>query len=220
MDAVGRTSLESAQPLFGLQVRSERLVLRLPTDDDLLELMALAKSGIHPPDEMPFGVAWSTVPSPAFERNYLTYHWGNRASWSPDAWELGLAASLDGTLIGMQGLHARGFAANRTVHTGSWLGRAFQGQGYGKEMRGAILALAFDGLGAQLAETEAFLDNVASSGVSRALGYEDNGFGSLAPEGVPRETRRFRMTQKGWRSRPRPPVTLEGLDACRDLFGA
>jgi len=95
-----------------------------------------------------------------------------------------------------------------------------QGAGFGKEMRAAVLALAFDGLGAQFAETEAFLDNAASNAVSRALGYADNEFGSLAPEGVPRETRRFRLTHEGWRSRPRSPLEIEGLTGCQELFGA
>lgn len=215
-----RTSLAAAFPLFGLRLRTEHLELRLPTDDELLELMDLARSGIHPPDEMPFGVAWSTMPSPAFERGYLAYHWENRSGWTADAWELGLATWLDGRAIGMQGMHARRFAALRTVGTGSWVGRDHQGLGYGKEMRTAMLALAFDGLGALVAETEAFTDNAASAGVSRALGYEENGWGGLAPEGVLRETQRFRMTVERWRSRPRPPVEIEGLDACREMFGA
>jgi RimJ/RimL family protein N-acetyltransferase len=226
MDAVQRSTddlrarLAVAWPLFGLTLRTERLVLRLPTDEELLELMDLARAGIHPPDEMPFGVAWSTQPSPAFERGYLAYHWGNRSGWSAGDWELGLAAAFEGTLVGMQGMHARDFATRRTVHTGSWVGQAFQRRGFGKEMRAAFLTLAFDGLGAQLAETEAFLDNAASNAVSRALGYEENGFGSIAPQGTPRETQRFRMTAERWRSSPRPPVTIEGLDGCLDLFGA
>jgi RimJ/RimL family protein N-acetyltransferase len=215
-----RRRLAAAWPLFGLTIRSERLVLRLPTDDELLDLMALARAGIHPPDEMPFAVTWSTLPSPEFERGYLAYHWGNRATWTPESWELGVGAWLDGRVIGMQGMHARGFAGNRTVHTGSWIGRAFQGQGLGKEMRAAILAFAFDGLGALVAETEAFLDNAASNGVSRALGYEENGRGGLSPKGVLRDTQRFRMTAERWRSRPRPSVAIEGLEACRDRFGA
>jgi RimJ/RimL family protein N-acetyltransferase len=215
-----RTSLAAAFPLFGLRLRTDHLELRLPTDDELLELMDLARSGIHPPDEMPFGVAWSTMPSPAFERGYLAYHWENRSGWTADAWELGLATWLDGRAIGMQGMHARRFSALRTVGTGSWVGRHHQGQGYGKEMRTAMLALAFDGLGALVAETEAFTDNAASAGVSRALGYEENGRGGLAPEGVLRETQRFRMTLERWRSRPRPPIEIDGLDACRDMFGA
>ena len=83
-----------------------------------------------------------------------------------------------------------------------------------------MLSLAFDGLGARVAESSAFLDNDASNGVSRALGYEPNGRGSLAPQGLARETQRFRMTVDAWRSRPRPPVEIDGLEACRELFGA
>ncbi len=98
--------------------------------------------------------------------------------------------------------------------------RPFQGDGYGKEMRSAVLSFAFDGLGARAAETEAFLDNAQSNGVSHSLGYAENGTGTLAPAGVPRDTQRFRMTEAMWRSRPRPPVTIVGLDACRERFGA
>jgi hypothetical protein len=86
-------------------------------------------------------------------------------------------------------------------------------------MRAAVLALAFDWLDARVALTEAFLDNLASNGVSRSLGYEENGRGLLAPEAVPRETQRFRMTVETWRSRPRPAIEVDGLDACLDLFG-
>ena len=87
-------------------------------------------------------------------------------------------------------------------------------------MRAAVLALAFDGLGAEVAETEAFLDNPASAGVSRSLGYQPNGFGSIAPEGVARPTERFRLTREGWLARSRPPVAIEGLESCRDMFEA
>src|SRR4029077_17276483 len=136
---------------------------------------------------------------------------------SPDNWELNLTAEVDGAIVGTQSIGAESFAIHRTVHTGSWLARESQGRGGGKEMRAAVLAFAFDGLGARVAETSAFLDNAASNAVSRKLGYEPNGFGSLAPEGVARETQRFRMTDKGWRSRPRPALTIEGLEARREM---
>jgi RimJ/RimL family protein N-acetyltransferase len=206
-------------PLFALRLRSERLVLRLPTDDDLVDLLAVAKAGIHPAGEMPFGVAWSTVPSPVFERRFMAHHWEKRAAWSPDDWWLNLVVERDGAPIGSQAIHASRFAVLRTVDTGSWLGRAFQGQGYGTEMRAAVVGFAFDGLGARAAQTEAFLDNAASNGVSRSLGYAENGRGSLAPEGVARETQRFRMTAQDWRSRRRPSLAIEGLDRCREMFG-
>jgi RimJ/RimL family protein N-acetyltransferase len=215
-----RTSLTGAWPLYGLRLRTERLELRLPTDDELIELLDLARAGIHPPDEMPFGVAWSTIPSPGFERGFLQHHWRMRATWSATDWSLNLLTVLDGRTIGTQTVEAKDFAVYRTVATGSWIGRAFQGRGFGKEMRAAVLGFAFDGLGARVAETNAFLDNAPSNAVSRALGYAENGFGSLAPNGVARTTQNFRMTDDLWRARPRPPLTIEGLDACRELFGA
>jgi len=213
------TTLESVWPLFGLRIRSERLVLRLPTDDEIVQLIDVANAGIHPPDEMPFGVAWTRTPSPAFEHGFLQHHWAGRATWQPDAWALHLHVFLDDAPIGTQSLMATRFAVHRTVNTGSWLGRAFQGRGFGKEMRAAVLALAFDGLGARVAETKAYVDNAASNGVSRSLGYVENGRARSAPEGVSRAMQRFDMTDVQWRSRPRPPVTIEGLDACRELFG-
>jgi RimJ/RimL family protein N-acetyltransferase len=218
MDA--RTTLTDAWPLFGLRLRTERLVLRMPTDEDLVELLAVAKAGIHPPDEMPFGEAWTSLEGPAFDRSFMQHYWRTRATFSPEAWFLNLMVELDDRPIGAQSIDAEGFAIHRTVHTGSWLGRGFQGHGFGKQMRGAVLGFAFDGLGAEVAETSAFLDNGPSNGVSRALGYEENGLGSLAPEGVARVTQKFRMTAEGWRSRPRTALAIEGLDGIRELFGA
>jgi RimJ/RimL family protein N-acetyltransferase len=215
-----RASLTDAWPLFGLRLRTERLVLRLPTDDELIELLDLARAGIHPPDEMPFGVAWSTIPSPAFERGFLQHHWRMRATWSETDWSLNLLTVLDGRTIGTQTVEAKDFAVHRTVATGSWIGAEYQRRGFGKEMRAAVLGFAFDGLGARVAETSAFVDNAASNAVSRGLGYAENGYGSLAPNGVARTTQNFRMTDELWRVRPRPPLTIEGLDACRDMFGA
>lgn len=50
-------AIEPNWPLFGLRIRSQRLVLRLPTDEDLVRLIAVARAGIHPEGSMPFGVA-------------------------------------------------------------------------------------------------------------------------------------------------------------------
>ena len=207
-------------PLFDLRLRTERLELRLPNDDEIAQLCEVARAGIHDPEEMPFAFPWTDKPSPRFEREFAQFHWGIRSSWQPDAWDLELMVTLDGRPIGDQGILARDFAAFRLVHTGSWLGREFQAKGYGKEMRQAVLALAFDGLGAEVAETEAFFDNVASARVSRGVGYRENGIGRAAPRGTPVDTQRFRMTLEDWRSRPRPRVEIEGLEACLELFDA
>lgn len=209
----------SAWPLFDLVIRSGRLELRLPREDELFALLEVAKRGIHDPEEMPFGYAWTDKPSPQFERDYMQYHWGTRASWKPEQWVLDLAVWADGVIVGTQGLHGDSFGVLRTVATGSWVGREFQGQGIGKEMRSAALSFAFDHLRAERATSDAFLDNRRSGAVSRALGYVENGRTWLAPRGVVREEFRFLMTAEMWASRARPPITVAGFDECRDMFG-
>ncbi len=206
-------------PLYDLRLRAGELELRVPTEAELPDFDAIAAGGIHPPDEMPFGIAWTDQPSPLRERSSYQFWMSTRAGWSVDDWVLTLGVWESGRPVGFQDLRGHEFPVYRTVGTGSWLGLEHQGRGIGRLMRQAILALAFDHLGAEVAETEAFIDNPASNRVSLAIGYEPNGFGRLAPRGVARETQRFRLTLEGWRARPRPHVTVEGLDASLELFG-
>jgi RimJ/RimL family protein N-acetyltransferase len=210
----------SLWPLFDLRVRTPRLELRLPTDDDLEAMVATALRGIHPPDEMPFSVPWTRAISPAFERAFLQYHWGQRAGWEPDGWSLNLGTFRDGEAIGSQTVEAKSFGLLRVVDTGSWLGEAFQGQGYGKEMRAAVLHLAFGGLAAEVAQTAATQENAASLGVTRSLGYEPNGVRYEAIEGRRRLMRHFRLTRERWLERRPFEAEIEGLDGCLELFGA
>ncbi|HEX4528130.1 MAG TPA: hypothetical protein VIA11_01855, partial [Acidimicrobiia bacterium] len=62
---------EQHWPLFGLRVRTPRLELRYPTDDDYQAVVALAAEGIHDRDTMPFYVPWTRAASPLLERNML-----------------------------------------------------------------------------------------------------------------------------------------------------
>ncbi len=208
-------------PLFDLRVRTERLELRLGTDEEIGALARLAAEGIHPEEFMPFGSPWTRQASPALERGVLQWHWRARGAWVPEDWTLTLLAICDGQVVGTQDLAAKHFAELRSVSTGSWLGRARQGQGLGKEMRAAVLALAFEGLGAEVAETFAFAGNEPSLGVTRALGYEANGTGRHLVEGVARQELRFRLTRDRWQAtRGTYEVTVTGLESCRELFGA
>lgn len=212
-------TLRDLWPLYELRVRTGDLELRYPTEAELPTFADVIEAGLHPRGEMPFGHAWTDAP--AAERNVASYQWwmGSRARWSVDDWTLTLGVWEGGTPVGFQDVRAERFPVFRTVHTGSWLGLEFQGRGIGKLMRQAVLGLAFDHLGARFAETSAFLDNHASNRVSLGVGYQPNGFGELAPQGVPRPTQNFRMSLEGWRSRPRPEVTVEGLVGCLGLFG-
>lgn len=215
-DAFG---LRDLWPLYDLRVRTGEIELRYPTEAELPAFADIIEAGLHPAGEMPFGIAFTDVPTA--QRNVESYQWwmGSRARWSVDDWTLTLAVWEAGRPVGFQDVRAERFPVFRTVHTGSWLGLPFQGRGIGKLMRQAALGLAFDHLGARIAETSAFLDNHASNKVSLGVGYEPNGFGELAPHGVPRPTQLFRMTLDGWRGRPRPEIAVDGLEGCRNMFG-
>lgn len=211
-------------PLYDLRLRTSdpragNLELRVPLEAELPAFSAVASRGIHPADEMPFRIPWTTMPSPERERSSYQFWMSTRAGWTATDWTLTLGVWVDGEPAGFQDLRGHEFVVYRTVGTGSWLGQGFQGRGVGKLMRQAVLALAFNHLGAEVAETEAFIDNPASNRVSLGVGYQPNGFGRLAPGGVARDTQRFRLTLADWRARPRPQVTVEGLEASLELFG-
>jgi RimJ/RimL family protein N-acetyltransferase len=206
-------------PLFDLRLRTERLELRLPTDDDLDELVGVAARGVHGPDEMPFLFPWTLQPQPQLGRSFVQFHWTQRATWSPHEWKLEMGVFHDGSAIGAQGLMATAFDVSRTVRSGSWLGLEHHGHGFGTEMRLAVLSLAFDHLGAVRAESGYLDGNDASMGVSRSIGYRDDGTRIQVVDGRRRVEQRVVLDLDAWRAVPRPHVEVTGLDRCRDLFG-
>jgi RimJ/RimL family protein N-acetyltransferase len=108
----------------------------------------------------------------------------------------------------------------REVRTGSWLTRSAQRQGFGKEMRAAVLQLAFDGLGAVVARSGAFLDNQASAAVSKALGYRENGRHREAPRGEPNVMVDFELPREDWVSESAmlPRADVVGLKEALVMF--
>ncbi len=207
-------------PLFGLRVRTPRLELRYPTDEDIAEIAERSVTEeVHDPSTMPFTVEWTDVAPPLQQRFSMQHHWSNRATWTPQKWICPLLTTVDGRIIGMQGAGAENFAITRTANTGSYLLRPFHRQGSGTEMRAAILHLLFDGLGAEYAETGAWSDNAASLGVTRALGYEPQGTKRLVSRGVARDQLTFRLPRATWEARRRDDIAIEGLAPCLALFG-
>ena len=202
-------------PLFELRLRTPRLELRLPTHEELVELREVARSGIHPPDEMPFAVAWTD--EPYSEEWVVAFHEEQRAAWRPDSWDLELGVWSDRELMGVQAMYGKDFALSRTVGTGSWLGQRFQGRGIGTEMRVAMLELAFRGLGADVARSGAVEANPASLRVSEKLGYRETGRGTVSPRGVEVAHDDLELRREDWR--PPLPVEIEGLGTCLPLFG-
>ena len=205
-------------PLFDLRLRTPNLELRLPTDDDLIALARVARAGVVDEDRTVFLVPWHKLPSPAFESQFLLHFWADRGSWDPSKWHLPLAVIADGQPIGIQEMIGHDFAIKHVIKSGSWLGRDFQGRGLGTEARAAILALAFDGLGADMAESGYFEGNAASARVSEKLGYRLVGDEIYAIEGKRALEMKVRVTRETWQSQL-VPVTIEELEPCLKLMG-
>ena len=216
-DAVDRRDFltKFPHPLTRLRLRTPRLELRLPTVFELRQLYQVAAAGIHDPSFMPFEAAWTDDLN---EPDFLAYHAATVAAFSPESWELGLVAFHDGRPIGVQAVLAKAFAADRTVATGSWLGRPFQGQGLGTEMRAAVLRLAFAGLGAERARSGAIEGNRQSLGVSRKFAYEHTGVATVSPRGIPVTHDNLELARERFSSSV--PVEVVGLDGLLHLFGA
>jgi RimJ/RimL family protein N-acetyltransferase len=212
--------IEDLWPLFGLRLRTPRLELRLPTMGQLAELAALAADGVHDPAVMPFTMAWTDAPPQERARSTAQYHWRCWGSLTPEHWELPLVTIRAGEVVGTQDLNARNFGTVREVGTGSWLGLRHHGQGIGTEMRAAVLDLVFAGLGADTAVSAAEKGNAASIAISRKLGYSDDGWERVMVRDAMSEHRRFRIDRAAWEAHRTVPVTIEGLEPCRELLGA
>lgn len=195
-----------AWPLHHLTLTTPDLVLRGMTEADAQALACVV------PDDLEHDPRLAHV-SPAAD--VLQAYWRNAGLWQPTSWVLQLTVLKQGRPIGLQALEAEDLAVRRTVDSHSWLVPSERGQGLSKQMRAAALELAFAHLGAQWAITEAWSDNAASLGVSRSLGYVDNGVDVHAG---PRLMQRLRLAAADWTCPV--PVTVEGLAPCLPLFGA
>ena len=208
----------SVWPLFELTIQTPRIVLRYPTDDLLPGLTAAAAAGIHPPEDMPFSIPWTRKPPGEFERGICQFVWSRRATHTVDNWGLPFIVVEKGTPIGIQERSATNYPTVRTVETGSWLTNRAQGRGIGKEMRAAVLHLAFAGLGATAAIRASFVDNPKSEAVSRALGYHPNGSTIIDREHQPVRMNRWTLPRETWEANRRDDIDITGLDTCLPLL--
>ncbi|WP_421735676.1 GNAT family N-acetyltransferase [Cellulomonas sp.] len=214
--------MDDLWPVAALRVRSGDLELRYMDDETLAALARLAGDGVHAPEAMPFTVPWTRGTPTQVARSVLAYQWGARAQASPEKWNLELAVVRDGEVLGTQELTAQDFLVTRSAETGSWLGLRHHGQGVGTRMRLMILHLLFEGFDGLRATTSAFADNASSNGVTRRIGYTENGIDVVTREGKAAESRRYVLDRATWDARPaslRPDVTLVGIEAAREQLG-
>jgi len=205
-------------PMFDLRLATDDLQLRHLTEPDLTSLASIL------PDDAEQDPSSTSYPGLDPDRNRAVAvhqdYWRARGNWRPESWALSFGVFRDGELMGYQGLEGDDFTRLRTVDSSSFLTTATRGHGLGKQMRAAVLALAFGPLGARFAITSAWTDNYASLGVSRALGYVDNGVTAHRRGDMVGEMAHMRLTREQWFTSGWPDrVVVAGADHCMAFFG-
>jgi RimJ/RimL family protein N-acetyltransferase len=195
-------------PLHDLVLTTPDLELRVVDEAAAKQLTALA------PDDLGFN---PKIPSIGYD--VLQNYWRSMGQWRVDDWVLPFVVRRHGEPLGVQALEGKDFVVRRVIDSYSWLVRSARGHGIGKQMRTAVLELAFRGLGAQYAISEAYEDNAASLGVSHHLGYRDNGRSVERRDGRPETvwSQHLLLPAADWS--PSWEVSISGLDACLPLFG-
>ncbi|WP_323096881.1 GNAT family N-acetyltransferase [Intrasporangium sp. YIM S08009] len=208
--------LDRVWPLHGIRLAMADLDLRVMTEADLPEVC-----DVLPPDlELnPHATTYAGLDVPANRRAVVVQgYWRALGMWSPEDWALPFVVRRAGRIIGGQWLEGPDYRADRTVDSSSWLVHEARGRGYGRQMRAAVLELAFGRLGARAAISSAVVDNAASLGVSYRLGYRDTHTSVLEHSGE--RLQHVRLERAAWlRGGHGADVGIEGVEAALPLFG-
>jgi len=207
-------------PLLDVRVTTPALELHGATDELLDRLAEAVRAGKTHAEPAPYDDPMSFYETDPDLRvaKWLRAIWRRRGVVEPDAWRLYFVVMVDGRPVGEQTLTGVQFSTLGTVTTFSWLSTDQRGRGLGREMREAILHLAFDGLGATEASSDAFVDNEGSNAVSRRLGYQPNGFDWATRRGEPAQLNRWRLDRDTWAPQRRDDIQLHNVEACHALL--
>ncbi|MCD1286428.1 MULTISPECIES: GNAT family protein [unclassified Brevibacterium] len=205
-----------------IRVKTPRLELVGAGDDMLEQLIPLVREGKAFAEPAPYDDPMSFYESDPETRvnSWLQGVWRARGRFTPSEFRLGFAVLVDGRAVGMQDLIAEKFDTCATVLSFSWLSTDVRGRGLGTEMRSAMLHLAFAGLDAREAASDAFTANIGSNRVSESLGYEPNGVEWDTRRGDPALLQRWRLTRQAWQRRRRDDIELSGVEEFREMLAA
>ena len=215
---LGTPNNEPVWPLFDLRLTCNETVLRPVRETDLNELARILPDDYeHDPNSS----LWHGLDLASNRRRLLFQnYWRDWATWSVDSWTLNFCVLYQNQIVGVQALEAEHFVELRTVDSSSWLTTEYRGVGLGISMRIAILGFAFDHLGALAAITSARPENAASLGVSRRVGYLDNGVSTSRSPSGPCQLQHMRLTRAHWRENSLgDAVIVTGLNGCALYFG-
>lgn len=207
-------------PPLNLRVTTPRLELAGATDELLDRLAPAVREGKAMAEPAPYDDPISLYEKDPDKRvaKWLRSIWRGRGRVEADFWRLYFVVMVDGAPVGMQDLVGVRFSDFGTVTTFSWLSADVRGRGLGREMRQAVLQLAFDGFAAKEAESDAFADNRGSNAVSRGLGYEPNGTTWDTRQGEAGRLQRWLLRREAWEPNRRDDIEIHNVDAVKTVL--
>jgi RimJ/RimL family protein N-acetyltransferase len=207
----------SVWPVHGVRLTTPDLHLAATVESDLATLGRVLPDDV---EQDPRSTRYAGLDAGANRRAVLAQsYWRALGTWSPRQWALPFTVRRGGEVIGMQWLEGHDPGDGCVVDSSSWLVRQARGAGWGVQMRAAVISFAFGSLGARAAVSSAVLDNEASLGVSRALGYEASHRSMLEHSGE--VLQHLRLERAAWPpARVGTDVAVHGVDlAVLALFG-
>ena len=208
--------MEHLWPLHGIRLVTPDLTLTVMTEADLAAVLSVLPADV---EQSPHATTYAGLDREANRRAVaLQGYWRALGLWSPGDWMLPFVVRRDGGIIGVQWLEGPDYLTDHTVDSSSWLVTAERGRGFGRQMRVAVLDLAFGPLCAEAAISSAVTANVASLGVSRSLGYRSTHTSVLPHSGA--VLQHVRLDRADWRDGVAAGTTsVENADAALPYFG-
>jgi RimJ/RimL family protein N-acetyltransferase len=201
-------------PLFQLKIKSEQLELRFPNEEELGELAALAFGNILPEEKSHFFATDWSQNTDDFQLKFVQRYWQVYSEWSVESWKFPGVVFFKNKPIGVMEIASiNDFRKTRSVITGSWLLKEYQGQGFGRQARAIALSFVFNELQGEICRSAAHKDNRPSNGVSSSLGYQLDGTESV--HGVD-DMVRYKLTKENWLDDL--SVQVEGFEICKQMF--
>ena len=152
-----------------IELRSERLLLSVPTPDDVDAITEYCQDPLF---ERYLTTPWPYRPSDAewFVGTFVPRGWADESEFT---WAIRSIETEQ--LLGVIGWRSRG-------DVGFWMGAPHRGQGYMTEALATVVEWVFVDRGAEQIEWESVVGNLGSARVARAVGFEFTGIGpSLLP---------------------------------------